>query len=92
MEPRHTQIEEEIETDAGILVREAYYGHPKGITNIYLVQDGRIAWEAELPMSDDVYANPIRVEGDHFQCASWNGIDCKIALQTGKITESLLTK
>ena len=35
MDPRHTRIEEAIETDAGILVREAYYGHPKGIPNIY---------------------------------------------------------
>jgi len=92
MEPRHTRIEEEIETGAGILVREAYYGHPKGIPNIYLVKDGEIIWEAELPMPDDVYANQMRIEADHFRCASWNGIDSTIALKTGKITESLLTK
>lgn len=89
---RHTEIVEAIKTEYGVLVREAYHGHPKGVSNIYLLSDDGILWEAELPMYGDVYANPIIVEGDFFRCASWGGMTCSVSLETGKIVESILTK
>ena len=93
MKPRHTKIEEAIETPRGLLVREAYYGHPRGVSNIYLLDEQKkIKWEAELPMERDVYANRIFLEGDSFRCASWEGFTCTISLESGKITHELFTK
>ena len=90
---KYTSIKEAIEINQGILIREDYYKFPKGISNIYFIDEGgNIKWEAELPSVDDAYSNPIRLEKDSFWAGSWNGFDCKVSLSTGEIIEKKFTK
>ena len=90
---RHRPVVEVLATKEGLLVREDYYQHPKGVSNIYLLaDDSKIRWEAQLPSADDVFANPIRLEEETFRCSTWQGFSCKISLRTGKIISSEFTK
>ena len=90
---RHRPIVEAIVTREGLLVREDYFQHPRGVSNVYLLaDDSKVRWEAELPSADDVFANPIELEGEAFRCCTWNGYSCKISLSTGRIISSAFTK
>jgi len=91
--PLGTKIVQAEPHTSGIIVREEYYGFPPGQSNLYFIDyDFQVVWRAELPMPDDVFANPAFDHGDYLQCASWNGITCRICPTTGKILSSLLTK
>jgi hypothetical protein len=93
VKPRHTSIEETVTTREGTLVREAYYGHPIGVSNVYLVDaSGRVRWEAELPDARDAFANQIVVEADAFRCSTWNGVMATVSLATGKLLSTKFTK
>lgn len=91
--PKHTNIKEAIDVNGGILVREDYFGYPKGESNIYLLIEGnKIEWFAELPMENDAYVNPIVLGKESFKCGSWNGFTCTVSLIDGKIINRLFTK
>jgi hypothetical protein len=90
---RHRPVVEALATEEGLLVREDYYQHPKGVSNVYLLaDDSKIRWEAQLPSPDDAFANPIRLEEGAFVCSTWGGFSCKISLRTGEIISSEFTK
>ncbi len=92
--PRHTKIVETIDTSFGTLVREDYYRYPREESNLYMLDaQGNALWFAERAMDDDAYANSIRKAGDSsVKCASWNGFDCEINLNNGKIIHAAFTK
>lgn len=92
--PRHTRVVETVDTPFGKLVREDYYGYPQTESNLYMVDhNGTPLWFAERAMADDAYANGIRMASEHaVKCSSWNGFDCEIDLQTGKLVSSVFTK
>lgn len=92
--PRHTSVAEAIETLHGTLVREDYYGYPNTESNLYMINDhGEPIWFAELAMTNDVYANRIRLSSDHTaKCATWQGFDSEIDLRTGKLIGCAFTK
>ena len=92
--PRHTRVVETITTAFGVVVREDYYGYPTAESNLYMVDaNGLPVWFADRAMDDDAYANPIRKSGESsIKCASWNGFDCEIDLNTGKLLNAAFTK
>jgi hypothetical protein len=94
IEARYTQVVETVDTPFGTLVREDYYGYPKSESNIYMLSPhGTLLWFAERAMDDDAYANPICKAGEaSINCASWNGFDCEINLEDGKLIHAAFTK
>lgn len=55
-----TSIVQLLSLGAGVVVREDYCHHPRGVSNVYCVDaDLREVWSAELPSASDAYANPI---------------------------------
>jgi len=89
-----TSIVQVVQIGAYLIVREDYYHFPRGRSNVYCIDAHmRQLWEAELPSTSDVYANPIVVCGeDEFSVASWEGCTCWIDATTGKIRRSEFTK
>ena len=92
--PRHTKIIESIITKYGVLIREDYHGHPKDEPNLYLANsDGGIIWLAERPLPSDFYVNPVELTfSDSIRCFSAKGIECEIALQTGRLLHAELVR
>jgi hypothetical protein len=91
--PLGTKIVQVEPLASAIVVREDYYKFPRGQSNLYLIDYVfQILWRAELPMPDDVFANPVLAYGDYFECASWNGITCRICRTTGRILSTVFTK
>jgi outer membrane protein assembly factor BamB len=75
------------------VVREDYYGFPRGESNVYCLEgDLRLRWRAELPRSSDVYAHPIFVTSAGVVCASWEGYTCTLDPATGRIRSKVLTR
>jgi hypothetical protein len=91
---RHTKILEQITTPFGTLVREDYFGYPETESNIYLVDfTGHAIWHAERAMEKDAFSNPIHhLTETCFKCSSWNGFDCEIDLETGKLIHAAFTR
>jgi hypothetical protein len=90
---RHRPIVEAIEADGGTLIREDYFQHPQGISNVYmLAANETVRWNAELPSHDDIFTGPFKVNGTSFRCATWKGLSCEISLDSGRIVESSFTK
>jgi hypothetical protein len=92
--PRHTTVVEAVETRLGILVREDYYGYPQTESNLYMLDaHGDTIWFAEIAMTNDAYANRIRFSSDcSVKCCTWQGFDCEIDLNTGKLMRCEFTK
>ena len=90
--PRSTRIVQVLNLGMRVVVREDYYQFAGG-SNVYCVDGrGRHIWDAELPMSDDKYANPVSYDSGVLTCASWNGFTCTIDPESGKIVSSEFTK
>jgi hypothetical protein len=90
---RHRPVVEAIETEVGVLVREDYCGHPKGVSNVYLQSaGGAVVWDAELPSWDDTFTGPIQIRGRSFRCATWKGFSSEHSLESGKLIRSHFTK
>lgn len=93
MQGRNTSIVQRLSTPRGILVREDYFQHPQGVSNVYLMDfHGKILWDAELPSAIDTFCDSLALDGDAFSCASWNGFSCKFSLGTGRILSREFTK
>jgi len=92
--PRHTKIAEIVATEFGTLIREDYYQYPRTESNLYMTDsENNVLWFAERAMGDDAYAGQIRqIDNQTIKCASWNGFDCEIDLQTGKLVNAQFTK
>jgi hypothetical protein len=93
-EPIGTSIVQTIPVASSVVVREDYYEFPRGKSNVYcLTEDFDLAWSAELPWQNDVYANPVIPTQDGFlSCASWDGMSCKLHPETGRIIKKVFTK
>jgi hypothetical protein len=57
----HTKIVDRKTVGVIEIIRENYYNYPKGRSNIYARNNkGRIVWYADLPLTEDIYSNPIQ--------------------------------
>ena len=57
----HTEIVDKKTVDDIEIIRENPDNYPKGKSNIYAKNnEGRIVWYAELPLTGDIYPNPIQ--------------------------------
>ncbi len=93
LNPRHTKIIQEIDTGDGIIIREDPNYFPEDVPTIYKVDyTGKIIWEAERPLKNDQYVNPILFEGGKLQCATWQGFTCTLDPSTGQLLDTLFTK
>jgi hypothetical protein len=76
-----------------LIIREDSYRFPQGHSNVYcLNQELELLWTAELPSPTDVYANAVIDRGISLECASWEGWDCVLDPETGKIIRKAFTK
>ena len=76
-----------------LIIREDYYQFPQGSSNIYcLNQDLELLWEADLPSPTDVYANALIDRGNTLECGSWEGSDCVLDPETGKMIRNVFGK
>lgn len=92
--PIGSSIVQTVPIGSRVVVREDYYEFPRGQSNIYcLTEDFDLAWSAELPWKNDIYANPIITTPDGFlSCASWDGMSCTLHPETGCIIKKVFTK
>jgi hypothetical protein len=91
--PLGTSIIQVLPIGLGIVALEDYYKFPRGTSNLYfLSNDLSLVWSAELPSSDDVYANRVFEVSEGLICASWNGVTCTICPNTGRILKKVFTK
>ena len=93
-EPIGTSIVQALPIGSRVVVREDYYEFPRGQSNVYcLTEDFDLAWTAELPWQNDIYANPVIPTQDGFlSCASWDGMSCTLHPETGRIIKKVFTK
>lgn len=102
LNPLHTKIVENKRINDITIIRESPDNYPNGKSNIYSVDDfGKIVWFAELPMTGDIFTNPIQWDKDininsdnwnSFVVSSWNGFTVSIDCKTGKIKNKEFTK
>ena len=93
-DPLGTSIVQTLLVGSNVVVREDYYEFPRGQSNVYcLTENFDLAWSAELPWQNDVYANPVIPTQEGFlSCASWDGMSCTIHPETGRIIKKVFTK
>lgn len=95
LKARHTSIRQIIDCGDGFIVLEEYYKYPEGVSNIYKVDyNFNAVWEAELPNPTDSYCNFMHQDKgkSEFTCSTWNGENCTIDVNTGKILKKGLSK
>ena len=92
--PIGTSIVQMLTIGSNIVVREDYYEFPRGRSNVYcLTESFDLVWSAELPWQTDVYANPVILAPEGFlSCASWDGMSCRLSIETGLILKKVFTK
>lgn len=73
-EALHTEIVDLKNFNEITIIREAPENYPKGKSNIYAKNSkGEILWFAELPLTGDIYFNPIQWEKDiDNESINWN--------------------
>ena len=76
------------------LVLHKYYQHQKsqGFNLYRLSSCGKVDWRAELYHSSDVYVDFTLQSDATLSAQSWNGLSCKIALDSGRILAHRPTK
>jgi hypothetical protein len=91
----NTVIREIISDKNNIYIRYQYHKFDKDIypSNIVCLNKKlNVVWYAELPESDDIYANQITIENKVIKSGSWNSWYCTINKSTGKIIDKEFTK
>ena len=84
--PIGTRIVQVLPLGSNVVVREDYFGFPRGRSNLYcLDSDLRSVWSAETPAPTDRYANQVAEVGGRLVCCSWEGALCTIDPVTGRI-------
>ena len=92
LRPLQTSIVQAEKVGQLIIVREDYFKY-KG-SSIYATDlNLKVIWEAEIPdFNDDTYSGSFVVKNNTIVCYSWNGIECELSIEDGKIRASRLTK
>jgi outer membrane protein assembly factor BamB len=88
-----TSIVQLLPLGSGVVVREDYYRHPAGVSNVYYL-DAQLdeVWRAELPWPTDAYANPVTIVDGRLQVASWECWTCALDPSSGRIVRKDFTK
>ena len=77
----------------GVVVREEYFRHADGVSNVYFLDAHlREQWRAELPSPDDVYSGPIQVCSGVLRVASWKCWTCDLDPANGRLVAKKFTK
>ena len=72
--PLHTKIVEKKRVNDVTIIRESPDNYPRGKSNIYAINDAScIVWFAELPITGDIYVNPIQWNKEiNINSNNWN--------------------
>tara|TARA_R110001583_G_scaffold55092_1_gene167873 strand:- start:1557 stop:1886 length:330 start_codon:yes stop_codon:yes gene_type:complete len=105
--PIHTKIIDSRTINDIVIIQENPDKYPRGKSNIYAKDlNGNIKWYAELPVTSDIYPNPIQWDlniknsnrakyfnsDKTFVVSSWNCYTVSIDYKTGFIVEKVFTK
>lgn len=83
-----------IDTES-LIVYNGYYDFKSdnGKGNISKLNfNGDLKWQAELPSEKDIYSNPPYYKNENLYSNSWEGFQCRISEESGKIIEKQFTK
>jgi outer membrane protein assembly factor BamB len=88
-----TSIVQLLPLGLGVVVREDYYRHPRGASNVYYLDaDLRELWRAERPSASDAYASPVTPTEGVLRVASWECWTCDLDPASGRILRKVFTK
>jgi hypothetical protein len=76
-----------------VIVREDYYHFPRARSNVYCL-DASLdeVWSAERRSPSDVYSGMFEPVNGRLPLYSWEGFDCEVDVDTGRLLRSVFTK
>ena len=91
----NTTIDQIIIYNKRLLVKSEYYKFQRDRipSNIVCLDfELNTIWYAELPTSNDIYANSIIINNGNIESGTWESWNCKLDINTGKINSKTFTK